>query len=470
MFAAMVDELSASTDAELDDLLAEAELARRATEVRVAAIAAVIAHRGSFADHGHRSMKGFLKQRLNCSGVEANRIRRCANLFDQHPDVGDALMEGRIGVGQASRLAKANSHPRVGERFDEFAPILLDSAERLEFDDFDTAVEHFEVQADQDGAFKDQQFHEDERAASVTVVDGAVEVSASGGSPMAASEMKRIFQRAVDAEFHADCEMRRIEFGDNAVEQPLPRSLQQRRFDALHGIFMASVTAPAEGKRPEPLVNIVIDSNTAIEALAQHGFLDVEVDELTPVDPTTRRCAISDGTPLHRDVAVKAMLHGSVRRVIVDAQDVVVNLGRSQRLFVGKAREAAQLMAVTCGHRGCDVPADFCDVDHVDEWAANGGNTDQVNAMPLCGSHDRWKHRQRLRGRRDVRGRIHLIKPDGTVIKPVGARDPDWAEPDPIPDHLWEEISWAEYLSLQSKEQQRTSPDADVRDLDTRPI
>lgn len=182
----------------------EAELARRTAEVRLAAVSAVIVSRGSFADHGHGSMKGYLKQQLNCSGVEANRIRRCASLVDQHPEVGDALLAGRIGIGQASRLAKANGHRRVGDRFDDFAPILLDSAERLEFDDFVTAVEHFEVQADQDGAFNDQRFHEDERSASVTVVDGAVEVGASGGGPVAASEMKQILDRAVDAEFRAD--------------------------------------------------------------------------------------------------------------------------------------------------------------------------------------------------------------------------------------------------------------------------
>ena len=465
MFAPLVEELIASTDAELDELLGEAELARRTAEVRLAAVSAVIANRGSFADHGHGSMKGYLKQQLNCSGVEANRIRRCASLVDQHPEIGDALLAGRIGVGQASRLAKANGHRRVGDLFDDFAPILLDSAERLEFDDFVTAVEHFEVQADQDGAFNDQQFHEDERSASVKVIDGAVEVGASGGGPMAASEMKQIFDRAVDAEFRADCAARRAEFGDAALEHPLPRSLRQRKFDALHRIFMASVTAPADGKRPEPLVNLVIDPTTAIHALAQH-----DLDDLAPVDPAARRCATSDGTAVHPDVALRAMLHGSVRRVVVDAHDVVINLGRTQRLFVGKAREAAQLLAVTCGHRGCDVSAEFCDVDHVDEWVADVGRTDQDNAMPMCGSHDRWKHRERLRGRRDRHGRIHLIRPDGTVIKPVGARDPDWAEADPVPEPQWEEIGWAEFIELQSKERGRLSPDGAVRCLDVRTI
>ena len=137
-----------------------------------------------------------------------------------------------------------------------------------------------------------------------------------------------------------------------------------------------------------------------------------------------------------------------MQRVVVDAHDVVINHGRRHRLFTGKAREAAQLLATTCGHRGCDVPADLCDVDHVDEWAADGGETNQDNALPLCGSHDRWKHRQRLRGRRDRSGRIHLIKPDGSVIKPIGARDPVWAEPDPPADFDWRRMTWADIITM----------------------
>ena len=40
------------------------------------------------------------------------------------------------------------------------------------------------AQADQDGAFADQKFHEDQRTASVRVDDGAVRVHASGGDPL----------------------------------------------------------------------------------------------------------------------------------------------------------------------------------------------------------------------------------------------------------------------------------------------
>lgn len=143
-----------------------------------------------------------------------------------------------------------------------------------------------------------------------------------------------------------------------------------------------------------------------------------------------RECSVN-GTPVHPDVALQAMLAGRVRRAVVDAHRVTTDLGRAHRLFTGRSRDAAQLLIVTCTHRGCDIPARACDIDHRAEWGADEGRTDQANAMPACGVHDRWKHRHRIRTRRATNGRIHLIRPDGSTISPVGAREPEWAEPAP---------------------------------------
>ena len=52
--------------------------------------------------------------------------------------------------------------------------------------------------------------------------------------------------------------------------------------------------------------------------------------------------------------------------------------------------------------------------------------------MPLCGLHDRRKHRKQLWGRRDRHGRIHLIRPDGSGIKPLNARVPEWVDAERI--------------------------------------
>lgn len=214
----------------------------------------------------------------------------------------------------------------------------------------------------------------------------------------------------------------------------------------MHAIFMSFVTAPAGGRRPEPLVNIVIDHVTAGRVLASHGLVEstdlLDMGTETSADAESnlldRHCSIN-GTPVHPDTALTAMISGRVRRAVIDADSVTIDLGRTQRLFTGRAREAAQLLAVTCTHQGCDVPAQFCDIDHRVEWANGEGATDQDNAMPLCGVHDRWKHANSIRSRRSTNGRIYLIRADGSVIKPIGETDPDWAER----RHIDPTLEWA---------------------------
>ena len=70
------------------------------------------------------------------------------------------------------------------------------------------------------------------------------------------------------------------------------------------------------------------------------------------------------------------------------------------------------------------LPAAWSQVDHNHEWS-NGGRTDQDNHNISCGHHNRLKHRQRWRTRRDQRGRAYTIRADGTIILPVGERPPD---------------------------------------------
>jgi hypothetical protein len=122
-------------------------------------------------------------------------------------------------------------------------------------------------------------------------------------------------------------------------------------------------------------------------------------------------------------------LAGHVRRAVVDAAGVIVDLGRRQRLFTGAAREAAKLLIVRCEHPGCVLPADFCDVDHATEWA-HGGRTDQTNSRIRCGGHNIDKTKKRWRSRRATNGRTYTIRTDGTIMLPVGVRPPTFPDED----------------------------------------
>jgi hypothetical protein len=313
------------------------------------------------------------------------------------------------------------------------------SAARGDIDQFVNAV-------DQDGAYLHVADNIEHRIARVTDIDGCIDVVATGGDPITAAQLVAVFDSFVHGEYQRDLDARRAEHGDDADQHPLPRTAGQRRFDALVAIFAAAAASPEGRALPEPTVNIVIDQHSTAEAFTRAAIIlpngnQVDLAELAEHDDTmlvtladelvddpeafrSRRCETSSGAAVPGFVALQAAMLGHIRRVVVDSNGVVVDLGSKQRLFTGNARLAAQLMTRSCSFPGCRLPARICQIDHNDEWN-EGGRTDQSNANIECGPHNRHKHRNRLRTRRDSRGRIYHLRPDGTIILPVGERPPD---------------------------------------------
>jgi len=458
-----IDELVAMPSAALDELLRTTELERRDVEQRMALIAAVVEQKSQFLVDGHRSMAAYLKAQINCSGATANRIRRRGRLLNEHPIACDAVAEGRVSIDNVDLLASAVTHARVAARVGEFVPTLVDHAEHFPVRDFSVLVDRVVANADCDGATPDDPLRSD---ATVAAGPDGVYVKVIGGTGLQAAEMQAIFELACNVEFERDVEARRAEHGVTAGEHPLPRTARQRRFAAQYAIHMAWASTSPEAQRPEPIVNILYTAGSAGRSLVDHGLVDnSEVfrstpDGLVPEDADdllAARCESSNGVPVSEHDALRAMLHGQVRRAVVDAAGVTIDLGMRRRLFTGAARDAAQLIALGCSHPGCSIPAELCQVDHL-ERHADGGPTDQANATPACGSHNRYKDRARLRTRRAADGRIYLIRPDDSVILPVGERPPTWTDPDPPdgpPDPgaisaMFETISWDEYLAALS--------------------
>jgi hypothetical protein len=211
-------------------------------------------------------------------------------------------------------------------------------------------------------------------------------------------------------------------------------------------IFAAAAASPDDRRLPEPITHIVIDEQSAHDALTHAGITlpdgdEVAIDADTDPDDSLvqsladelvrdpdayrhRRCETSTGATIHPMVVLRALLTGHVRRVVVDSRGVIVDQGTKQRLFTGAARDAALLLADTCTFPGCRLPARMCEVDHNVPWSA-GGPTTQSNANIECGPHNVFKHTADLRVRRDERGRPYHVKPDGTILLPVGQRPPD---------------------------------------------
>ncbi len=453
MFDQVTEELAGLPDSALDGRIRELELERRRLDAELAAAIALAEHRRLPAVDGHRSVQAYLRATLNWSDGEASRFRSVARAVDHVDGLGEAWHSGRIGVSQAVRFGRLHGNRRVREQLPEFAPILLEHAEQLPDRDLAVCVARFVALADADGAHDRRDDAVEHRDAHVNDVGGMLDLTAHGGHGTVAAELIAIHRRFTDVEYRADVETRRAEHGAEADQHPLARTDRQRRFDALVAIFRMAAEHRGVGSPTDPLVNIVIDAHTWARLLIDSGLGtdatlagDV-VDPFTGVgcpdellglltdataDLATRRCETADGVVLHPHDVLRAALAGHVRRVVVDTDGVVIDFGRRQRLFAGAAREAAKLLILHCEHPGCDLPADSCDVDHTDEWS-DGGATDQANARLRCGSHNTMKSRRRWRSRRATNGRTYTIRPDGTIMLPVGARPPTFPtdeEPD----------------------------------------
>lgn len=443
VFEWMISQLMEFTNSELDERIRSSELELRRLEAEQAALIAVAEHRRLYADDEHWSINAYLRATLNCSSSEATRLRTLAKVVDGIDGVGDAWLTGRIGGSQVAQFVRLHGNRRIRGRVPEAAPMLLGQAEDLPHQDFVVCVDTFENQADEDGAHDARDDAVEHRAARVVDVGGTVDVSAHGGDGAVSVELIAIFERFCKVEFRADLETRQHQHGDDALLHPLPRPAGQRRFDALVSIFRTAANAQGVGSAADPLVNIVIDAASWSRLLADAGLvpdgdalLDPEIIPALLTDDVPlrdRRCETSTGIPLHPHDVLRAALAGHVRRVVVDSESRVIDLGHRQRLFTGAAREAAKLLIRHCEHPGCDLPADWCHVDHQIEWA-DGGATDQANSGIACGRHNMAKSTRRWRTRRATNGRNCTIRPDGTIILPVGARPPTFPSEDDDPD------------------------------------
>jgi hypothetical protein len=259
------------------------------------------------------------------------------------------------------------------------------------------------------------------RTATVLATADGVDVQASGGSGLVTAEMTSIFARFVEAEFDADVAVRTEAFGPDAPASLLPRTDAQRRFDALAAIFRAAATAPPDGIAPLPVVNLLCGEQT-MERLVDWRLTGADPGRGADLDLHLERLESDTGIAVAPVDVLRAAIVGHVRRVVVDSAGVVVDAGRKRRLFTGVARELALLLAHSCDHLGCTVPASQCTVDHVEEWTRDGGATDQSNGRPRCDAHNADKSARGIRSVRDVHGRPVDLRRDGTPMTPVGRR------------------------------------------------
>jgi hypothetical protein len=411
------DEIAALVGSEHDDLLVELERIDRMVQ---AAKLGVIDHadrEGRFLADGHRNSAAWTRAVTNCSPGESRKRVRASRALGDLALFRAALREGTVGVDQVNEIARLHANPRCGSQVADSEAIFLDAARQLEYADLTTVTQRWQTLADPDGAHRDHAAADANRDFRIHE-HGAGFVIAAQCGVIQGTSIREMFQRFLDAEFMTDWEAARAQHGDKVAAHLLPRTASQRRFDAFFQMLEAGATNAGDASLPDPVVNVIVDLDT----FEQH--LRAEVGGPPPtIDPAGilhRRCETTDGVPVDpRDVVALAMV-GQVRRIVLDANDVIVNAGRLTRLYRGPVRHALQAVTPRCRWLGCLIRARIAAIDHRREYA-DGGMTDAANAEVMCDHHNNVKSKRGYRARRLPNGWWVIQRPDGTPLRPLDA-------------------------------------------------
>ena len=101
-----------------------------------------------------------------------------------------------------------------------------------------------------------------------------------------------------------------------------------------------------------------------------------------------RMCELSNGQVVTPGEVLSLLDLAEVERVIFDGPSKVLDVGVRRRLFTGATRTAVEVRDRQCVHPSCNIPAERCEVDHIEPYEA-GGFTIQGNGRCLCKYHHR---------------------------------------------------------------------------------
>lgn len=153
----------------------------------------------------------------------------------------------------------------------------------------------------------------------------------------------------------------------------------------------------------EPGVRVVVTREALDGEMVESGFIQSTGERLSIATVERRVCETGAMT------------------VTVTPSGVPLDVGREQRLFTRRQREALAVRDGGCRFPGCERPPSWCEAHHVRHWHDDGGSTDVADGILLCRHHHLLLHNNGWRILRDG---------DQYALRPPRSRDPEQA---PIP-------------------------------------
>jgi len=396
-----------STPSAACDLIDSVELIRRLGAVAAVDVLQQIDQGRAHYEHGHATARIMYAHIADVSGAESHRldkIRRMTNVCD---DINEVWRAGGLSIDKAALLGRAFANPRSRDRFLLDQKFFLKHAAQLSFKRFERKVARWLELHDCDGPDPaPDPSHERRHVKFVQdAISKAWKLDGTLGS-LKGSEFNEILQAYIEAEFNHDWERaEKIHGADTSVDL-LERTHAQRQADALSQIAADAVNSDKPSAPVKRVHNIIYNAETAEELIRRWAGGSARI-----LDPDTYNISDIDGHPIAASEAFADMLVASFRRVVQNAAGVTLDISKQDRFFTGLNRLGVQLTTTECYWPGCGVPSSRCQIDHL-KPAARGGQSRQLNGLPACKKHNRFKER----------GYTVTRKPDGqiTITTPTG--------------------------------------------------
>jgi hypothetical protein len=114
--------------------------------------------------------------------------------------------------------------------------------------------------------------------------------------------------------------------------------------------------------------------------------------------------------PVSAETVQRLACDGTITRVVLAPESVVIDVGRARRVVAGAARRALNARDGHCKWPRCDRPASWSDAHHVIHWI-KGGETDLSNMVLLCHRHHWMAHEGGWQLVRTAEGEILTVPP-----------------------------------------------------------
>jgi hypothetical protein len=339
----------------------EAGLARRADELAASGS-------GIPADE-------LLGRSQSMSRRESQRAARRAETLGELPAMTGQLGAGRIGTEHADALTSAASRLDDGDRSALFA-LDAELATHATSSTPEQFRRHVDRVVDQLAADRGLERAERQRRAA-TLAKG---INHDTGMYWLRAELDpesgvRVFT-ALDAELAAlvtaDRSSDATDGGAGDAESAPGRRRDQLAAQALVGL----VTSAHRSRRPgRTEMLMLVDHETIVNDLHDRSI-----------------CEYVDGSQLPVATARRLACNADIYPVVLGADGVVLDMGRSRRLATPDQRRALRSMYRSCGVGDCEVPFDRCEIHHLDDWSSLLGLTNLDRLIPACSRHHDLAH------------------------------------------------------------------------------